>query len=142
MRARDGETTEALDIRVEVDAGRSTDDDPPDDDAEDDAIIDDFGDAEAEMPPGALEIESLGDVPAVDRRADLVIPDDPTVLSYLLSGIVQIELPRRQALLEAATTVERLASLIRLLDREVLLLGSRLRLFAPDPRLIRGPRRS
>ena len=27
MRARDGETTEALDIRVEVDAGRSTDDD-------------------------------------------------------------------------------------------------------------------
>ena len=142
MRARDGETTEALDIRVEVDAGRVSDDDAPDDDTEDDAIIDDFGDAEAEMPPGALEIESLSEAPAADRRADLVIPDDPTVLSYLLSGIVQIELPRRQALLEAATTVERLASLIRLLDREVLLLGSRLRLFAPDPRLIRGPRRS
>ena len=35
---------------------------------------------------------------------NLVIPDDPTVLSYLLSGIVQIELPSRQALLEAATT--------------------------------------
>ena len=142
MRARDGETTEALDIRVEVDAGRSTDDDAPDDDDEDDAVLDDFGDAGSETPPGALEIESLGETPAADRRADLVIPDDPTVLSYLLSGIVQIELPRRQALLEAATTVERLASLIRLLDREVLLLGSRLRLFAPDPRLIRGPRRS
>ena len=64
------------------------------------------------------------------------------MLSYLLSGIVQIELPRRQALLEAATTVERLGALIKLLDREVLLLGSRLRLFAPDPRLLRGPRRS
>ena len=44
--------------------------------------------------------------------ADLVIPDDPTVLSYLLSGIVQIELPRRQALLEAETTVYRLEGLI------------------------------
>ena len=30
------------------------------------------------------------------------------MLSYLLSGIVQVELPRRQALLEAETTVERL----------------------------------
>jgi Lon protease-like protein len=141
MRAREGETTEALDIRVEVDAGGSTDD-IPDDDTEDDAIIDDFGEAEDDAPPGALEIESVGESPATARRPDLVIPDDPTVLSYLLSGIVQIELPRRQALLEAATTVERLTSLIKLLDREVLLLGGRLRLFAPDPRLMRGPRRS
>jgi Lon protease-like protein len=141
MRAREGETTEALDIRVEVDAGGSTDD-IPDDDTDDDAIIDDFGEAEDDAPPGALEIESVGESSATERRPDLVIPDDPTVLSYLLSGIVQIELPRRQALLEAATTVERLASLIKLLDREILLLGSRLRLFAPDPRLMRGPRRS
>ncbi len=76
----------------------------------------------------------------VDRR-DLVIPDDPTVLSYLLSGIVQIELPRRQALLEAATTTDRLEALVRLLDREVLLLASRLHLFA-DQRLLGGARRS
>jgi Lon protease-like protein len=145
MRAREGETTEALDIRVEVDAGGSIDD-APDDDTEDDAIIDDFGgdedQDEDDAPPGALEIEAVGEPAASERRPDLVIPDDPTVLSYLLSGIVQIELPRRQALLEAATTVERLASLIKLLDREILLLGSRLRLFAPDPRLMRGPRRS
>jgi Lon protease-like protein len=141
MRARDGETTEALDIRVEVDASRSTDDDAPDD-TEDDAIIDEFVDAEVEAQPGALEIEAVGEQSTTERRPDLVIPDDPTVLSYLLSGIVQIELPRRQALLEAATTVERLAALVRLLDREILLLGSRLRLFAPDPRLMRGPRRS
>jgi len=32
--------------------------------------------------------------------------------------------------------------LIRLLDREVLLLAARLRLFTPDPRLARGLRRS
>ena len=142
MRAREGETTEALDIRVEVDAGGSIDD-AADEDTADATIIDDFGqDEEEDAPPGALEMEAVGEPPATERRPDLVIPDDPTVLSYLLSGIVQIELPRRQALLEAATTVERLASLIKLLDREVLLLGSRLRLFAPDPRLMRGPRRS
>jgi Lon protease-like protein len=142
MRARDGETTEALDIRVEVDAGRPDDDTTLDDDAEDEAIVDAVVDDDVEPPPGALEIEEIGPAPATERRNDLVIPDDPTVLSYLLSGIVQIELPRRQALLEAATTVERLGALVKLLDREVLLLGSRLRLFAPDPRLLRGPRRS
>ena len=57
------------------------------------------------------------------------------MLSYLLSGIVQVELPRRQRLLEARTTVERLEELITLLDREVLLLARRLRLFSPDSRL-------
>jgi Lon protease-like protein len=142
MRAREGETTEALDIRVEVDAAGSPDEDAPGGDIEDDLIIDDVADDEVDAPPGALEIEAVGEPPATERRTELVIPDDPTVLSYLLSGIVQIELPRRQALLEAATTVERLASLIKLLDREVLLLGGRLRLFAPDARLMRGPRRS
>ena len=54
------------------------------------------------------------------------------MLSYLLSGIVQVELPRRQALLEAETTVERLEDLLALLDREILLLRRRLRIFTPD----------
>ena len=75
-------------------------------------------------------------------RHDLDIPDDPTVLSYLLSGIVQVELPRRQALLEARTTVERLDGLVALLEREVLLLGRRMRYFTPDPATIGGARRS
>ena len=57
-------------------------------------------------------------------------------------GIVQVELPRRQALLEAQTTVERLDGLIALLEREVLLLGRRLRYFSPDPASIGGARRS
>jgi Lon protease-like protein len=152
MRAREGETTEVLDIRVELDsspletgegAGSSREEPPRasrpfipteiddataiDDDEDDDAIDDDDDEATS---------SSAG------ARRDLVIPDDPTVLSYLLSGIVQIELPRRQALLEASTTTERLEGLIKLLDREVLLLGRRLRLFTPDPRLLGGPRRS
>ncbi len=145
MRARDGETVEALDIRVEVENAGSDDDG---DEADEDEIVEqldvevDLDLGELDDSPGALEIETVTPPTDAERRRDLVIPDDPTVLSYLLSGIVQIELPRRQALLEASTTVERLEALVRLLDREVVLLAGRLRLFAPDPRLLRGPRRS
>jgi len=147
LRAREGETSEVLDIRVEVDS-------VPAEDAEDEIVIDDVplddliddeapDDDAAERPIAATS--GTSDTPAgsaAAARRDLVIPDDPTVLSHLLSGIVQVELPRRQALLEARTTTDRLESLIRLLDRELLLLAGRLRLFAPDPRLARGPRRS
>jgi Lon protease-like protein len=119
MRARDGETTEVLDIRVEIDA--PDDPEPPSGDPE--TIVT----ASDDEPP---------------TRADLTIPDDPTVLSYLLSGIVQVELPRRQELLEAATTVERLEGLVELLEREVMLLGRRLRVFSPDPRSLGGVARS
>ena len=138
MRARDGETSEVLDIRVEVDSGDGTET-ATDLDVEDENATDiDAAEPAAATDRGAAATED----PPVDRRRDLVIPDDPTVLSYLLSGIVQIELPRRQALLEAPTTVDRLEALVRLLDREVLLLGHRLRLFSPDHGSLRGPRRS
>jgi Lon protease-like protein len=134
MRAREGETAEILDVRVELD---TTD---ADDDAEAIAGLD----ATAERGPGAAtlepEEEALGDEAL--PTPDLKIPDDPTVLSYLLSGIVEVELPRRQALLEADTTVERLENLVRLLDRELMLLSGRLRIFSPDPRLMGGARRS
>jgi hypothetical protein len=123
MRARDGESSEVLDIRVEIDATVGE----PDDDVDPDAA------AESER--------TVTDADPPSRR-DLDIPDDPTVLSYLLSGIVQVELPRRQALLEAETTVERLEGLIALLERELVLLGRRLRYFTPDPATIRGARRS
>jgi Lon protease-like protein len=139
MRAREGETSEVLDIRVEV-ASSSSDDATSDDIVIDDEPFDD--DIPDDETAVGTSTETVGPTSDAERRRDLVIPDDPTVLSYLLSGIVQIELPRRQALLEAATTAERLEALVRLLDRELLLLASRLRLFAPDPRLARGPRQS
>jgi hypothetical protein len=135
MRARDGETSEVLDIRVEVESSLADDASIEEDDHADELPLDD-------EPVGGMETEIVRPTSDAEERRDLVIPDDPTVLSYLLSGIVQIELPRRQALLEASTTVERLEALVRLLEREILLLTSRLRLFAPDPRLMRGPRRS
>lgn len=151
MRARDGETSEVLDIRVEVESPVDDADDDSDEapDAEDEAIDDAAFAASAAIGDDADDgddddptAEPDGPRSPAERRRNLAIPDDPTVLSYLLSGIVQVELPRRQALLEAATTTERLEALVRLLDREVLLLESRLRLFSPDHRLMRGPRRS
>lgn len=127
MRIRDGETGEALDIRVELDA----------------ATIDE--DSAIQMPEAVesgVGTDEDDEDPGEVTTTSLTIPDDPTVLSYLLSGIVQVELPRRQRLLEAATTVARLEELIKLLDREVLLLSRRLRLFAIDPRSLDGQRRS
>jgi Lon protease-like protein len=142
MRAREGETSEVLDIRVEVDSVAADDSGPDDVVIEDAAFADDAEDDPTAPDDDGEDAERVRPGSETERRRDLVIPDDPTVLSYLLSGIVQIELPRRQALLEAATTTERLEALVRLLEREVLLLGHRLRLFAPDPRHLRGPRRS
>ncbi len=121
MRIRDGERGEALDIRVELDRM------PAAEDATDDMS--------SGLRPHDETDEDAAEAPETTSTS-LTIPDDPTVLSYLLSGIVQVELPRRQRLLEAATTVERLEELIALLDREVLLLSRRLRLFSPDARII------
>jgi hypothetical protein len=117
LRTRDGEDGDILDIRVEVDA--TVESPVPDD------------------PGTEIELD-LADEPI--PQPQLLIPDDPTTLSYLLSGILQVELPRRQALLESETTVERLAELVSLLDREILLLGRRLRIFSPDMRSREGRR--
>ncbi|MEA2612935.1 MAG: uncharacterized protein QOI52_894, partial [Chloroflexota bacterium] len=76
MRARDGETTAVLDIRVEIESQH-------------DDVVD--------RPPGRPTMEGLEAGGDPEPAPDLKIPDDPTVLSYLLSGIVQVELPRRQA---------------------------------------------
>ena len=106
----DGEDAEEIDVRVEVELEDDPDAPPA-----------------PERPPDdrdALEVAA--------RRA--AIPDDPTILSYLLSGIIQVDQPRRQELLEADTTEERLRALLRLIDREVVLLERRLRNFTVDPR--------
>lgn len=127
MRAREGESIEALDIRVEIDAPAGSSDG-----------VTDPGVGE----PMAAATEPVAEAATEGSRPELGIPDDPTVLAHLLSGIIQVELPRRQALLEASTTVERLEGLIALLDRELLLLGRRLRPFSPDPSTMTGSRRS
>ena len=117
LQPRSGETADEIDVRVEVE---TEDDDEASVDATGDAI------ADAEAGSGARRV---------------AIPDDPTVLSYLLAGILQVESPRRQALLEAETTEQRLRGLLALIDREITLLQRRLRFFRPETRMA-GPRRS
>ena len=123
MRAREGETTEVLDIRVEIESQH---------------------DDGSDRKPGRPKMEGLdvGEEGAdPEPTPDLKIPDDPTVLSYLLAGIVQVEPPRRQSLLETGTTEARLRVLLALIDREIFFLQRRMRLFSPDGRLL-GSRRS
>ena len=119
LQPRSGETAEEIDVRVEVETADEDEDAPSAEGTSDDPAEDEEG----------------------GRRRRVMIPDDPTVLSYLLAGIVQIESPRRQALLEAATTEARLRTLLRTIDREIFLLERRLRLYHPDTRL-HGARRS
>ena len=121
LKPRSGETADEIDVRVEVETTG---------DEEDEAAADASA---AEPARGAT-----GDESGTRRVA---IPDDPTVLSYLLAGILQIESPRRQALLEAETTERRLRALLALIDREILLLERRLRFYRADVRMA-GPRRS
>jgi Lon protease-like protein len=115
LQPAEGEDADELDVRVEVEL----EDDP-------DAPRAGLGPSE-ETP-----LDDRDPLEAIARRA--AIPDDPTILSYLLSGIIQVDQPRRQELLEAETTEVRLRELLRLIDREVVLLERRLRNFTVDPR--------
>jgi uncharacterized protein len=118
LQPAEGEDADELDVRVELEL----EDDP---------------DAPRATPTADDESTPLDDRDPLDtvaRRA--AIPDDPTILSYLLSGIIQVDQPKRQELLEAPTTEARLRELVRLIDREVVLLERRLRNFTVDPRAI------
>ena len=76
---------------------------------------------------------ALADLEEIAAR--LAPPDDPTALAHVVGGLVHAELPRRQRLLEAATTEERLADLDALLGREIALLARRLGPYDPDLRV-------
>jgi Lon protease-like protein len=108
LQPRDGELGLPVDVQVEVEV----DDDPVE-----------------EMAADAFE--DAGDEPTLET---LRVPDDPSALSFLLTGIVQAELDRKQALLEAPTAEERLRDLDDLLRRELDLLHQRLGLYVPDRR--------
>ena len=118
-----GETGEELDVRIEIETDA-------DDDIDEEPVADRVGDADDPFVVG----RPPSDPPEreVDARG-LRIPEDPTVLSYLLSGIVQVDPLQRQVLLEAETTEDRLRALAACLDRELWLLRQRLRLYTPDP---------
>ena len=144
MQPQEGETPEELDVQVEVDVIDEPPDDNPDE-LRDAALLEGAEERTLELSSAVSPSEEGPDIPVDDAevraRLDdavrrLTIPDDPTVLSYLLSGIVQVELRRRQALLEAPTTEERLEALGEILEREIELLRRRLRNYRLDGRLI------
>ncbi len=135
----EGEDADEIDVQVELDV---------EDDADEATEATDAADAAetpgARLPPvaglsgSAPWAGSTGSARGGDERLDdvarrVVVPDDPTILSYLLSGIIQVDQPRRQELLEAPTTEARLTELVRLIDRELVLLERRLRNFSVDP---------
>jgi len=127
LQPRDGESAEPIDVQMEVEV--ETSDVGPDEPV-----------AEESMEPELVEEETRA-VPIDDpeaTRAALRIPDDPTALSFLLTGIVQVELDRKQALLEAPSAEERLRDIDALLDRELRLLDRRLAPYAVDRRGLAG----
>ena len=133
LQPRDGETVEPIDVQMEVET-EIVDEDGA---ADHGPLVNDVGDA-----PDPWLRETDGRPARVDdpeaARVALRIPDDPSALSFLLTGIVQVEPDRKQALLEAASAEERLRDLDELLDRELRLLGARLAPFAVDRRGLTG----
>ena len=140
LQPREGETADEIDVRVEVETENVMPGEEDPDAAERRATGMDFGLA-AEIDPEPDDDPEVGRGPGSPVERRVIIPDDPTTLSYLLSGIIQVELPTRQALLEADTTEDRLRDLLALINRETFLLRRRLRAFTPTPGVI-GPRRS
>jgi Lon protease-like protein len=132
LQPRDGESADPIDVQMEVET--EVDEIDAGDDDEDE------GTARGETDVPILESDPVS-VPIDDPEAAtaaLRIPDDPSALSFLLTGIVQVEPDRRQALLEASGADERLRDIDALLDREILLLGARLAPFAVDRSALAG----
>ncbi len=119
LQPRDGESGPPLDVQVEVEAP----DEPAPGDSPDELL----------ERVGADRMNAESDV-----AASLRIPEDPSLLSFLLTGIVQIGPRRKQALLEADSAEDRLRDLDRLLDAELALLRLRLAPYLPDPRSLTG----
>jgi len=144
LQPRDGESVEPIDVQMEVDVEVDDVDAAGDDDRVDDADAGDDEDLAGELEvPGvrSLRVSEPVPIPVDDpaaARAVLRIPDDPTALSFLLTGILQVEPDRKQALLEAAGAEDRLRDIDELLDRELDLLRRRLAPYAVDRRSIAG----
>jgi Lon protease-like protein len=118
LQPEDGEAALPIDVQVEVEVPEPTsgEEPPPGTDAPVDEVFE----------------RGAPDEDPVDLATTLRIPDDPSQLSFLLAGIVQVDPVRKQALLEADSAEDRLRDLDRLLDRELLLLRRRLAPYVPE----------
>ncbi len=129
LQPRDGEAATPIDVQVEVDVP----DEAPDDDTIESSADEDADDEDDEDDQDDEDDEDAAQDPA-DLAQSLRIPDDPSHLSFLLTGILQVEPFRKQALLEATSAEQRLRELDRILDRELMLLRARLAPYSPDRR--------
>ena len=143
LQPMEGETAEEIDVRVEIETEEepTAQAAPPEGSAAEGTRT---AKESATEPPAKADAGEESDTGGADAEREarleeaarrLVIPEDPTVLSYLLSGIIQVDTTRRQQLLEAETTEDRLIALDRMLDRELWMLRRRLRFYNPDARL-------
>lgn len=133
LQPRDGESADPIDVQMEVETVVDEDDDGDGGDEAGTAARGERGVVPVESEPAPVPIDD-----PEAATAALRIPDDPSALSFLLTGIVQVEQDRRQALLEAAGAEERLRHIDALLDRELRLLGARLAPFAVDRSVLAG----
>lgn len=147
LQPMEGETADEIDVRVEIES-ESGEGGAGEEQGSSETVIEieieppaprpargsgAVADRDPPTAPDSLEdVEREAKLNEAARR--LLIPDDPTTLSYLLSGIIQIDPARRQLLLEAATTESRLRLLDELIDRELWMLRRRLRFYSPDDR--------
>jgi uncharacterized protein len=95
------------------------------------------GDAGAAEPGGQPGADRGGTDAILEVARRIASPDDPVMLSHVLSGLMQVDLAERQALLEVPTAEARLERLRTLLRRELGLLGRGLAPFVPDPSAVR-----
>jgi Lon protease-like protein len=147
--ALESESDSEIEVELVVEAPEGEPEEPPVPAAEEEAapaesVLESLVASDPEEEAGAEVGSSGDDGPATDsERAEmlmaaarrLVTPEDPTHLSYVLSGLIQVELPSRQELLEAPDTESRLRRLDAVLRREIQLLERRLKPLVVDPRL-------
>ncbi|MGI8534215.1 MAG: LON peptidase substrate-binding domain-containing protein [Candidatus Limnocylindrales bacterium] len=127
-----------IEIEVEIEAPDDTADDVPAERGVRLAAIDasqaDDGDEADDLTldtSGLSEAQRRDLLMTAARR--LIATDDPTALSYLLTGLIQLDSSTRQDLLEAPDTFGRLLGLDALLVREVRYLLRHLRPINLDP---------
>ena len=85
------------------------------------------GDAAGERvaPVGRLlnrYVTTLLEIVGEDEVDQVDLPEDPVAASYLVAGVLQVDLPDKQRLLTIASAAERLRAEVGLLRREITLL--------------------
>ncbi len=87
-----------------------------------------LAEAEFDIDPDLIHESSAGDVKRVTRMDRLIrpisLPTDPLAASYAVAGVLQVELSRKQRLLEAPDAAARLRAELSLLQREAQFLGN------------------